>query len=334
MELFHHFQTSTRQTLLFAPLIWERALQLCFKFDFLMNAMLCVAARHLTILLPGNPTYAAAADSHLCRALSRFRLELSDNLISAHIDAFIATSMLLQYEIWASTDFVSAHDDGVLSFDPSKDRIFAFASSLKEVFLKSISRDSIKNSIFMREHIRIDPTNKLVEVAQISSTTLKQYQDFFAYNSPVATEQLEIHTPYLRGTDLPTPEFWQQRLPKINPDTIEDGYKPAIRRLCLIMSFLPESHPPDAVSIESPFFPELARYVLSFPVMCHGPFTTMVQRSDPHALLLLYHFYRAAKILLPTDRCWWAHERANVSEEVLKHWLSKNSVMDSSLVDR
>lgn len=325
MKLFHHFQTFTRQTLMFVPDNWDRALQLCFEFDFLMNSILCVAARHLSTLQPDVATYPTAAASHLCRALSLFRSQLSDSLISIHIDAFIATSILLQYDIWSSTDFVSPQENGMLTFDASRDRIFTFASSLKEVFLKSVSHDSAKHSVFMQKHIQVDPTDVLVEAAQIGSATLAQYQDFFSYDRPLTQELLTIPFTYSRTAELVVSNPWRQHLPKSAPDPIDDGYLPVIRRLCLILSFLPESQPPQMADVDAPFFPQLVRYILSFPVMCHGPFSTMVQRSDPHALVLLYHFYRAANILLSPDLCWWAHKRAAMSEKLLKEWLIRNS---------
>ena len=324
LKLFHHFQTSTLQTLLLAPEVWGHALQLCFQFEFLTDAILCVAAQHGAILQPGDTTYPTAAASHLCRALSRFRHELCSNLAPIHIDAFIATSLLLQYEIWTSTDFSKPQDDGVVSFDPSRDYIFAYSSSLKQVFLKSSTVFSDQPSVVM-PHLQDNRTDILVRAAQISNGTLAQYQDFFSYQRPLNLELLNIPLPYTRGTDLAISNPWQHPAPKIQNDPIEDGYVPVITRLCLILSFLPEAWPPDPVSAESSLLPELARYILSFPVMSHGPFASMVQQSDPHALLLLYHFYRAVRILLPPGECWWAHRRATVSETALKEWLTKES---------
>ena len=326
LKLFHHFQTCTRQTLLLAPEVWEHALQLSFQFEFLMNAFLCVAAHHLATLQPEDATYPTAAASHLCRSLSRFRCELSDNFASIHIDAFIATSLLVQYETWTSPDFFSPQDDAVVSFDPSRDRIFAFSSSLKQVFLKSVPLLLVQPSVVM-PHLQYDPTDILLRAAQISKGTLAQYQDYFSYHRPLNLELLNIPLPYTRGTDLANSNLWQHRVLKIQdaPDPIEDEYAPVITRLCLILSFLPEARPPESISAQSSLFPELARYILSFPVMCHGLFASMIQQSDPHALLLLYHFYRAVRILLPPGEFWWAHKRATVSETGLKEWLTKES---------
>jgi hypothetical protein len=326
LNLFHHFQSCTRQTLLLAPEVWEHVIQLSFEFEFLMNAILCVAARHLTTLRPEDATYPTAAAGHLCRTLSQFRHELSKTFTSTHIDAFIATSVLVQYAIWTSTDFFSPQGDGVVSFDPSRDCIFTLSSSLKQVFLKSVPLASLEPSVLM-PHVTHNPTDILVGAAHINNSTLAKYQNFFSYHRPLNSELLNIPLPYTRGTDWAISNPWQHRAPKIQdtPDPIEDGYAPVITRLCLILSFLPEARPPDSIGAESPLLPELARYIFSFPVMCHGPFASMAQQSDPHALLLLYHFYRAVRILLPPGECWWAYKRAVVLETVLKEWLTTES---------
>jgi hypothetical protein len=142
---------------------------------------------------------------------------------------------------------------------------------------------------------------------------------------------LNIPFLYIRGTDLEVSNPWLY-IPNLQDalDPIEDGYAPLVTQLCLVLSFLPEAQPPKAVSSESPLLPELARYILQFPVLCRGPFASMVEQSDPHALLLLYHFYRAVRILLPPGECWWAQKRAAVAEVVLKEWLTRESAKQAN----
>ncbi|KAI0133848.1 hypothetical protein BJ170DRAFT_176849 [Xylariales sp. AK1849] len=322
LKLFHHFHTCTRQTLLLSPEIWGHALQLCFEFEFLMNAILCVAARHLAIIRPADSTYSIAAASQSCRASSQLRYELSKGFNSIHIDAFIATTLLLQYEIWTSTDLDLPQYHGVITYD----RIFEFSSSLKQVFIKTVPLACGQPSVLM-QHIRQSPINILARATQISNVTLARYQHFFSYRRPLNWQLLSFPLLSTQGTDEVNFEPWQLCVPQTQgvPDQIEDGYVPVIDHLCLIMSFLPEARSPNSVSTESPILPGLARYIHSFPVLCSGPFASMVQRSDPHALLLLYHFYRAVRILLPSDQYWWAHKRATVSEAALKQWLARES---------
>lgn len=314
LKLFHHFQTCTLPTLLLGLGFWEHAFQLCFHFEYLMNAVLCISARHLTILQPDDATYPTAAANHLCRALSLFRRELSNTFTSIHIDAFLVTSILLQYEVWISTDFVSLQDDNVVSFDPSRDQIFTLSSGLKQVLLKSIPNAVCQPSIIL-PYIASSPANKLIDIAQISNDTLAKYQILFSPDRPLSLEMLKIPLPYIRGTELADIHH--------APDPVENGYGNVIAALCLILSFLPEARPQDHVKSDSSLLPELARYIFLFPVLCRGPFASKVQQSNPQALLLLYHFYRGVRILLPPSRYWWASKRASVAETVLKEWLTR-----------
>ncbi|CAK7226418.1 hypothetical protein SCUCBS95973_006193 [Sporothrix curviconia] len=151
LKLLHHFQVHTCQTLVFSADVWATALQLSFQFEFLSNAVLCVAARHLAFLHmdsadassvsrgagPDAASYAATAATHLCRALAGFRRELmtKDFSTATDLDAFIITSTLLQFELWSSTDFLPSGRRGL---DLERDRLFTFSASLKLVFLKSV----------------------------------------------------------------------------------------------------------------------------------------------------------------------------------------------------
>jgi hypothetical protein len=113
--------------------------------------------------------------------------------------------------------------------------------------------------------------------------------------------------PYIRGPDGIDPrEHGENEI---------TGYAPMIDHICLILSFLPESQPSIAPMLQ------VASYLVSFPVLCRGFFACKVQESDPHALLLLYHFFRAVRILLPADECWWAQQRAALTENTLREWL-------------
>lgn len=47
-----------------------------------------------------------------------------------------------------------------------------------------------------------------------------------------------------------------------------------------------------------------------FPILCCGPFSELIMKRDSRALVFLFHFYRAARLLLPAKKCWWAHNRS------------------------
>lgn len=307
-----------------SPQAWESALQLSFQFDFLMNTILCVAARHLSILQPMESAHATVAANYLCRALSGLRHQIAHKFHTTHIDAFIATSLLLQIEVWANTDYLSLQNDTDSSFEPVQDRLFVFCSSLKRVFLQNVPQILNQESVF-RRHLIHNPTDALVESARIDSASLAQYQDFFAYDGPLHTSSLSPPLPSGCGKDLAVSCPWHQatnHAVKDVPDPVHDGYIPTVTRLCLILSYLPEAEPPMSAADNPVLFKEMARYITSFPVSCYGPFASRVERSDPHAILLLYHFYRATNQLLTRSQCWWVRERASAMEGVLRDWLN------------
>lgn len=330
LKLLHHFQIFTIPTLLLTFEVWGHTLQLSFQFDFLMHAVLCVAARHLAMLQPESTTCQTAAASHLCRSLALFRQTLSNDFTSINLDAFVATSQLFQYDVWASTDFVTSQDDDVLSFDPSKDRIFALSSGMKQVFLKTVPLALDQPSVFMPQ-IAHNSRDILVKTAQMSKGRLDDYQNHFSFHRPFNLDLLNIPLPRTRDTELADLNLSQGHLPKMQvlSDSIGDGYTTIVTELCLIMSFLHESNTLKSVGADLTLLPDLARYIFSFPVVCRGIFASMVQHSDPHALLVLYHFYRAVRILLPQDEYWWAHTRATLSETVLKEWLTRKSIQQA-----
>ena len=322
MKLFHHFQTQTVATLSGAPGLWEHALQLSFGFKFVMNAMLCIAARHLAILAPEDPAYPTVARRHLSRTLSQFQYALSKPSSSIHLDSFIITSILLHYELWVDIDFTSLEDDdGAATADLSKDSIFSFCSSMKQAFMKFVPEILDQPSACV-PHIQHDDEVTLVRAAHIDCESLAVSREFFSISRHLGSNLFEVPIPRIGPTtrlDCSNEPLGTHTLPIRTP--IEGRYEAAVERLCLILSYLPDGHAEDFVNGRPPMLAELARYIISFPVRCHGTFALMVEQCEPHALLVLFHFYRAVRILLPADEYWWASRRARSLENILKHWL-------------
>ncbi|KAI3324402.1 hypothetical protein HD806DRAFT_543732 [Xylariaceae sp. AK1471] len=320
LRLFHHFHTNTRQTLLCGHEAWEHALQLSFQFDFLMNAVLCISARHLAVLHPEDQTYKTTAMMHLCRASSGLRQELSKGGTSIHFDAFLATSILLYYDTWTNTDYFLPLDKSEAMSDASTDRVFGFSFSLKKTLLACFQRPSSQPSVF-RKHLMLNPGDVLVAASHTSTNTIAKYQDFFSYHRPISFEMLNTPFPSYLCTDKttsdPQPHSDLRRPTVLDP--VEDAYASVVSRLCLILPFLSETQRADSNPSTAPSLtPALAKYILSFPLLGWNTFPSMVERGDLHALLLLYHFYRAVRILLTPGEWWWAHKRAAVAESVLR----------------
>ena len=325
-KLLHHFQSSTRQTLVFTSTMWDHMLQLAHNFDFLMDAILCITARHLAFLCPKDCTYSSVASSHLCRALSGLRVELSNDLTSSHLDVFVATSMLIQFELWTNTDHVLMGEHETSSIDTSKDQLFTFASSLKQVFLNRFPLSAIRASTFM-PHVRCNPMEALVAAACISKEMLTRFHQFFSYDQQLGLEHFNLPGPFERDSDQEYNEMWNHHSPTRENEIniFDNGYRPVVTKLCLITSFLPEARPLDILSqdVMHELQPTMARFLMLFPIMCHGPFAVMMLQEDPHALFLLYHFYRSVRLLISPERYWWAQKRASISEKALKIWLER-----------
>jgi hypothetical protein len=326
-KLLHHFEMCTLYTLVLSTEMWHEVLQLSHSFDFLMDATLCIAARHLACLNPKDLTYVSMAANHLCRCLSGFRVELSNGLTSTHLDVFVATSLLLQFELWTHTDHISTIQDGKSTFDPVKDQQFTFASSLKQVFLSRFPASAIQASKFIK-YLERSPTDVLVPVAGISKRSLDGFHRFFACDLPVTSEHMHIPVPFERDPNAGHDERWNSHAAKRDDqgNFQGNGYEPVVTKLCLVTSFLPEAHPHEFISPETmnEIMPSLSRLIMMFPITCHGPFISSIRASDPHALLILYHFYRTVRFVLSSEQHWWAHKRACYAEEALGSHLRRS----------
>jgi hypothetical protein len=196
--------------------------------------------------------------------------------------------------------------------------MFQFCASLKEVFLRSFPpQQSVESSLFV-PYIRDHSMDALVDAAPISRATLTTFQTFFSQQTVLAVDMLTPPFLYIRHADLVPQEDWLQQ---VHFPTTKESIAPVATWLCLLLSYLPESEPPIPVDADSCLMPKLARYIFSFPIMARGYFATLVQKRDVHALVLLYHFYRAARMLLPKDMYWWAHKRAFGMELLLRETL-------------
>ncbi len=307
--------------------IWDQALQLSFNFEALMQSILCLSARHLSILHPEEPKYAAAASTHLIRTLSLHRDDLTRDISVTNVDALMTTAILLHYELWNNVDFVSLETDGNMSLDLTKDFLFRLSSGTKHVFMNSIRSVFDKPSVYV-PYIRFSPRAVLVKAARISRKTLEKFQEHFAYDRPLEISMMSVPLPYIRGnkegTDLAGDECWILRAAEMEASDrmTPECFSLLIIRLCLILSFLPEAQDtPSQPLLDPEIAAALSRYIFSFPVVCHKPIVSMIRDGDLHVLLLLYHFYRAVRILLVSDRDWWAQRRASILEMVLHEHL-------------
>ncbi|KJR83647.1 uncharacterized protein SPSK_04417 [Sporothrix schenckii 1099-18] len=63
--------------------------------------------------------------------------------------------------------------------------------------------------------------------------------------------------------------------------------------------------------------PDIERCCFLFPVLSGNLLRNLVSQDDSRALILLGHFYRAARILLTSQSAWWARQRSTIMEETI-----------------
>jgi hypothetical protein len=328
MRLFHHFQTSTHQTLTFPPQIWNEALKLSFDCEFLMQAILCVSARHLAFLSPHQGNYTIAARTHLSQALRLFREALCRPLIDTNLDAILCTSVLLYYEAWCNMDFLAADDTaGTTSYDASKDQLFTLSRGMLHIFFTALSLSLHKPSIFLTR-TAYRPMRPIQDAVFARRRDPSVYESFLAecYGNPEQLKQREL--PPLHKTPNPSHpynfglNYIQTKFDRTNDP--HEAYLNVVARLCLLLALAPKGGEQSEESVMESH-PELlhdvSRTFYTFPLLCQQPFIQMLAEGDPRGLLLMYHFYRVLNLVLPKTECWWGSRRAEVMEESLRQRL-------------
>lgn len=80
--------------------------------------------------------------------------------------------------------------------------------------------------------------------------------------------------------------------------------------------FTPRTTPPDRAR-STLTQEDVVRYVLTFPMLCFGPFLPLISSGDSRALVVLLHIYRVVRVLLPNDNFWWCRKRSEVMESAI-----------------
>ncbi|KAI0847531.1 hypothetical protein F5Y00DRAFT_115762 [Daldinia vernicosa] len=63
--------------------------------------------------------------------------------------------------------------------------------------------------------------------------------------------------------------------------------------------------------------PDIERCFFTFPVLCSVVFRELALQHDLRALVILHHFYQAARILLTSSTSWWARQRSHITESLI-----------------
>lgn len=370
-----------------------------------MNAMLSLAATHLTMLCPNNERYNCAAMSFLTKSIQDFRTNLSAPITLENCDPLMGTAILIHYLSWCNLEFLEIQpgleDDcspEIAHLDLAKDQMFLLSPGVRQIFFVSWPFFQRKNSVFV-EIALLKPCNSLEDSLEPQNINFQINAHGFTdiFDDPVYSGNprapLPAAPPATPSSSSPPPEFCPSRaeifqlltMPTtLTPDTdvqssvhptwdlnlvrdeqqemsiypslspsplprpltpqaadlaetlsppsvhgdreavLRAAYDRMVARLSVVLCFMPDAHFPSTANLLSPTpvpMPQkadLEKYILSFPLLCFGPFLELILAGDSRALVVLYHFYRAARVLLPTWESWWCGRRASVMETLIR----------------
>ncbi|KAK2589713.1 hypothetical protein QQS21_012610 [Conoideocrella luteorostrata] len=121
--------------------------------------------------------------------------------------------------------------------------------------------------------------------------------------------------------DIPTPESQPGEVALGEQALIprRTAFERVVRRLSPLLSCLsaPQGSANAFPGAPMPRQADLQRLIFTFPVFCCGAMLELVAAGDARTLIMLYHFYRAVRILLPTEESWWAGERSRHLEGLI-----------------
>ncbi|KAF5597804.1 hypothetical protein FPCIR_3380 [Fusarium pseudocircinatum] len=143
LELFHHWDRETRPTLAF-PQIWPIVMQQAFQEDFVMSAILCSSAMHLSSLCPNDTRYKDASEHLMAKTVQLFRKNLSRSLNKQNCEALMGTALLVNYISWFDLDFLYGQN----KLDLSKDQLFFLTPGIIELWFRSMPIFIDQGSIF------------------------------------------------------------------------------------------------------------------------------------------------------------------------------------------
>jgi hypothetical protein len=122
------------------------------QHEYLMTAMLAVAARHLSILNPHSRRHHNAALSLISKSCSQFRSNLDYAITLENRDARLATSILLHYLAWCNVEplALEAASASGSAVDLSRDQLFLLSEGVRQVRVSSWRLPRIHESVFGR----------------------------------------------------------------------------------------------------------------------------------------------------------------------------------------
>ncbi|KAI1123209.1 hypothetical protein F5Y10DRAFT_57608 [Nemania abortiva] len=337
LELFSHFQSDLVDSLGFSE-IWKNVLPWSFQEPYIMCAILCLAATHLSSLRPQVPRYSDVAVQLLGKSASLFSEKLSCAVTTRENgEELIAVAILMQYISWTNTEFIekpeqllSQNDNSALTTCLSKDPLLQLSFGVRGILYEAFRILSGSDSVFLAAGL-YTPRHAIEEAISQQGEDPWKFVSYFMdiYNNP--RYQPPVHDD---GDDLPSHKGRPPSCPYTNrynnelalrvgqfsTDPQQAAFGAIARRLSLLFCLvaMSNSNTQSASQVLTRLQPEIHRLFFSFPIHYSEIFREAALRGESRALIMLCHFYRAARILLISrGNFWWAKQRSRVIESVI-----------------
>ncbi|KAK5633503.1 hypothetical protein RRF57_009217 [Xylaria bambusicola] len=330
LELFFHFQRGLVDTLVFSE-IWEQVLPWSFQEPYVMCSILCLAAIHLSTLQPQSLRYSNVAVQLLGKSASLFNDKLSRPVTAQNSEAVIAVSILMHYISWSYIRFVDKrgkfqYQKGnsplmmYLSKDPLLQLSFGVQGILNDAFRILMGSDSVflttglYSPIYAIEEAILqqgeDPWRFVHRFMEIPDEPHRQPPD--DHLSSYKEKPIGCLWSHEHGCNAETALGPPQEPP--NPRQVAfEGIAKRLSLLFCLVSMSPSTGNSASQALTR-LQPDIERCFFSFPVHYSSAFRELALRGDSRALIILCHFYRAARILLTGPRTWWARQRSRIIE--------------------
>ncbi|KAI1113173.1 hypothetical protein F5Y14DRAFT_418506 [Nemania sp. NC0429] len=352
LELFSHFEKDLVDTLAFSD-IWPRVLPWSFQEPYIMYAVLCLAAMHLSTLRPQTRRYSDTAAQLLGMSTSFFGEMLSRPMTARNSEALMAVSILMHYISWSRVEFVEEHNhlmcyesNDTLTAHLSNDPLLQLSFGVRAILYESFRHLSGSDSVFLKTGL-YSPRYTIEEAITQQGDDPCRFVDHF-----MAILDNHFHQPLCHGDDQPSPEARPLTCPYTNQCNSEvtsapqqgatrssqrSDFEDIAKRLSLLFCLVSMSASIDDQSASHTLTrlqPDVERLFFSFPIHYSKTFRDPALRGDAGALILLCHFYRAARILLTSPGTWWARRRSRVIESRILQDLTLRGLESCVLGDK
>lgn len=290
------------------------------QHEFLMHAVLMIAAAHLSYLEPTNELYKTAELEHLSCASHRVRLELSSEIREETGVALFASCILLYKQAWAAygESFATREE----KFGPAIEDDFLLPLGAGIVSLENTQVwPSILRSDVFAEAVTFAPKPILDEFIQ-HSLYPQQLAEAFATEYFQWWPEAKDETVFGETSPSPSPS------PRSDKEDFE-RYMAEATRLIPAMSVLKIGL--SGVDIK-PVEAATVRYLSTWPTFLAPSSVAMVKSGRASLQLLFYHYYKAVELGIP-ERYWWAQKRTRSMAPALRRTLAEIGIVPTDLLD-